>query len=83
MTKTRGLSDSAGGGLVLLAMILVAASIYVAGLPPEDVPRWVVVVMGGIGVGAMALERWLGTRDASTAAVAKNVDGTYPTYRET
>lgn len=82
MTKYRGLSDSTGGGLVLLAMLLIAASIYVASLPPTDVPRWVVIVTGGLGVGAMALERWLGVRDSTTAAVAKKQEPNLKQFRE-
>lgn len=75
MTKTgTGLSDNQRSVLAFIAVALITLSTYVAALPDEDgIPRWLIIILGAGAALAAVGERFLGVRDATTAAVAKDV----------
>lgn len=85
MAKTIALSDSTRGIIELIAKILIVAQAYLItnavigqnlSVPPEMI--WILALANAIMV---VVKEFLGTRDATTARVAKEVDGSYPQYR--
>lgn len=82
MAKTIAMSDNQRSIIGFVVTVLLAVVAYLATLPSDQrPPEYIFAVLGGVAVVAQIVKDQLGVRDASTARVAKEVDGGYPQYR--
>jgi hypothetical protein len=86
MARTaRGLSNNARMRIGIVFSALLAVNVSMAGLAASngvEVPSYVYFALGLTAIVIYAVKDQMGVRDATTAAVAKAADPTYPTYRE-
>ena len=82
MAKTKALSDNQRSVIGFVVTAVIGVALYMATLPEDQrPPAYVYGILGGIVVVAQLAKDQLGVRDATTSAVAKKVDATYPQHR--
>lgn len=75
MGSTFALSDNQGALITAIFAVFFSVQASIAGLPDDQKPpAYVMTIIAIIGSAALVIERQLGTRDATTARVAKTVD---------
>ncbi len=77
-----GLSDNQRTvfGIVIVGLLTLATSVAV--LPETVIPKTAVIWIGIAATLITAIDRYLGIRDATTSAVAKEVKADFPQFRE-
>lgn len=78
-----GLSDNQRVvfGIVIVGLITLATSVSV--LPDTVIPKTAVIWIGIAATLVTAIDRYLGVRDSTTSAVAKEVKADLPQFRTT
>ena len=68
-----GLTETQQSVLMFIAVSLITVNIYISTLPPEEMPRSVIVIMGALSAIAVVAKEQFGAKKAEVAEKAKTV----------